>query len=274
MLPRMMSLQDRPGWIGTWSPAIGDPSVIGWLTVVVYLIAAALCFRVCRAIGNVENAKKERRAWALMTAAFGALAVNKQLDLQTALTESARILAKWQGWYGERRAVQVLFLAVVALGAIFRKTLPERHPMIANCLWNLGRELTASDAERGQGLVEEALAIRREVLPADHPDIALLLEYLGSMLVQRGELWRAESHYVEALEIRKVQTSVSDNDLVADYYSLAYIRLLRGKNADDELEQLEALLLEATDEQFRQRISKAIQKLRAMSAQAGAGSEP
>ena len=158
--------------------------------------------------------------------------------------------------------------------AIFRKTLPERHPMIANCLWNLGRELTASDAERGQGLVEEALAIRREVLPADHPDIALLLEYLGSMLVQRGELWRAESHYVEALEIRKVQTSVSDNDLVADYYSLAYIRLLRGKNADDELEQLEALLLEATDEQFRQRISKAIQKLRAMSAQAGAGSEP
>jgi len=46
-----------------------------------------------------------------------ALGINKQLDLQTALAEGGRWLSRRQGWYEERRLVQVVFIAfVVALG--------------------------------------------------------------------------------------------------------------------------------------------------------------
>ena len=39
----------RTGWIGSWSPGIGDPNVMGWITVVAYLWASYLCFAVHRA---------------------------------------------------------------------------------------------------------------------------------------------------------------------------------------------------------------------------------
>ncbi|MCE8442687.1 isopropylmalate isomerase, partial [Rhodovulum sulfidophilum] len=41
------------------------------------------------------------------------LAINKQLDLQSALTATGRCLAKLQGWYGQRRAVQTEFIAAI-----------------------------------------------------------------------------------------------------------------------------------------------------------------
>src|SRR5262245_10532966 len=34
------------GWVGNWSPGIGDPSVVGWVTVVLYFFAALICLRV------------------------------------------------------------------------------------------------------------------------------------------------------------------------------------------------------------------------------------
>jgi hypothetical protein len=44
-----------------------------------------------------------------------ALGINKQLDLQTALTEAGRVLAHVQGWYQQRELVQLAFIAVVAV---------------------------------------------------------------------------------------------------------------------------------------------------------------
>jgi hypothetical protein len=42
------------------------------------------------------------------------LGVNKQLDLQTWLTQEGRDMARSEGWYGDRRPVQVVFIAVLA----------------------------------------------------------------------------------------------------------------------------------------------------------------
>src|SRR5882672_1117833 len=36
------------GWIGDWSPGIGDPTVMGWLTVAAYFAASWLCVRAFR----------------------------------------------------------------------------------------------------------------------------------------------------------------------------------------------------------------------------------
>ena len=104
-----------------WSPGIGDPTFMGWLTVVLYFWAAISCWSTARrlrsaAVGaeDIEHAK-ELRVWRSITAAFLALGINKQLDLQTALTEAGRVLASLGGWYDQRRFVQVAFLAVVVL---------------------------------------------------------------------------------------------------------------------------------------------------------------
>lgn len=41
------------------------------------------------------------------------LGLNKQLDLQSLLTEVGRALARAEGWYGQRRVVQGWFIALI-----------------------------------------------------------------------------------------------------------------------------------------------------------------
>ncbi len=87
-----------------WTPGIGDPTIGGWITVVLYALATASCWMAARRPGNDL---RERYIWCAITLLFLALGINKQLDLQTALTELGRVLADAQGWYARRRSVQV-----------------------------------------------------------------------------------------------------------------------------------------------------------------------
>ena len=50
-----------------------------------------------------------------LTTALLALAINKQLDLQSWVTQLGRTLAYRGGWYGQRRAFQSVFVLVLAL---------------------------------------------------------------------------------------------------------------------------------------------------------------
>ena len=68
-----------------WSPGIGDPTVAGWLTVVLYLVTSVSCWMLARELGP---AGLDRRAWRSISVLFLFLGINKQLDLQTALTEA------------------------------------------------------------------------------------------------------------------------------------------------------------------------------------------
>ncbi|MEY8828037.1 isopropylmalate isomerase [Sedimentitalea sp. XS_ASV28] len=94
-----------------WSPTIGDPSVMGWVTVVAYGVTALLCALAFRG----EPARRLRLFGYGLTLLLALLMVNKQLDLQSALTAGARCLAQLQGWYEDRRAVQVGFILVLLL---------------------------------------------------------------------------------------------------------------------------------------------------------------
>jgi len=132
----------RTGWVGAWSPGIGDPNVMGWVTVVAYLCAAYLCFAVHRtwraAAGPASKARtwgpvalallgQRRRLAALpeavrMSALWNALAlgllllgINKQLDLQTAITEIGRMIARDLDWISIRRTLQVYFILIILL---------------------------------------------------------------------------------------------------------------------------------------------------------------
>ncbi len=102
ILPLFAAVDD-----GRWVVGIGDPTPMGWVTVVGYLVAAALC---------VLWAKPAGRGRLLplgLAAAMALLAVNKQLDLQSLLTQIGRDTAKAQGWYEDRREHQVAFIATI-----------------------------------------------------------------------------------------------------------------------------------------------------------------
>ncbi|MBK8011884.1 MAG: hypothetical protein IPK13_11080 [Deltaproteobacteria bacterium] len=132
------------GWVGGWSPGIGDPTFVGWLTVFAYFWAAYFCLRAFKVQKQTPDARSGWRAyfdaaqsciaafkrfrrpldevpirarlamlWLVIGLLFLTLGVNKQLDLQSAFTEGARILAFKLGWYENRRAVQLFFITIV-----------------------------------------------------------------------------------------------------------------------------------------------------------------
>lgn len=99
---------------GRWVAGIGDPSAMGWITVVAYLIAAGLAWR---------NAAAARRTavpagfWLLICGLMVLLGLNKQLDLQTWFGQTGRDMALQQGWYEQRSVVQGVFIVALALAA-------------------------------------------------------------------------------------------------------------------------------------------------------------
>ena len=97
------------GWIGHWSPGIGDPTIMGWLTVALYALGAWQCYRLATTHSAMQN-RREVTIWWMLALALLALGLNKQLDLQTALTEIGRIVAVQNGWYERRHHVQLEFI--------------------------------------------------------------------------------------------------------------------------------------------------------------------
>ena len=105
-----------PCFTESWSPTIGDPSVMGWVTVAAYGLTALLTARLAFGRGG----RPERLFWILLCLLLVALTINKQLDLQSALTAFARCLSKVQGWYESRRYVQTGFiLGLLAASLVF-----------------------------------------------------------------------------------------------------------------------------------------------------------
>jgi len=93
-----------------WSPGIGDPTIGGWVTVALYALAAISTFKTFRVV--IDGG--ENTLWRAMFLLLVLLGINKQLDLQSAITELGRVLASEEGWYDERRTVQLWFVLGVA----------------------------------------------------------------------------------------------------------------------------------------------------------------
>ncbi|HEY7119748.1 MAG TPA: hypothetical protein VH475_24365 [Tepidisphaeraceae bacterium] len=100
----------------------GDPYPTAWLITVAYFVAAGLCFWA----GRKERERSLGRArrwhapvfWFTLCGLMVFLGFNKQLDLQSDLTEVGRSVARSGGWYQNRRPVQLVFVIIFALGAI------------------------------------------------------------------------------------------------------------------------------------------------------------
>ena len=95
-----------------WQPRIGDPDATGWLTVLAYL----LCFVLAAQVWRRLRGQRGRGFWGMIAVLMLFLAINKQMDLQSAMTALGRCLAEAQGWYDYRRVVQVAFILLLLWG--------------------------------------------------------------------------------------------------------------------------------------------------------------
>ena len=123
-----------------WTPSIGDPEITGWLTVISYVLCLVLAVMVLRR----RPARAARGLWWAIAVLMAFLAVNKQLDLQTALTTTGRCLARAQGWYDRRYLVQLAFIAGLVAGVVL------------SLLW---AAKTLRGQRRGNGLALAGLAV-------------------------------------------------------------------------------------------------------------------
>lgn len=106
-----------------WTPSIGDPSVMGWVTVGCYFLIALCCLLV-RKIEPLEedNSSLEqhnyRKFWLVLALCLMFLGINKQLDLQSLFTQIGRDFALSSGWYEHRKTVQKIFLLTIGVSAL------------------------------------------------------------------------------------------------------------------------------------------------------------
>jgi hypothetical protein len=109
-------------WYILWYPGIGDPSVMGRLTVLAYLGTAGACLASCFHQPLVLQPEPQyRKFWFVLAAMFFVLGLVKQFNLLSRLTAMFSQLA-WNGdWYISRWPVQFvailicLFLSILAV---------------------------------------------------------------------------------------------------------------------------------------------------------------
>ena len=82
---------------------------MGWATVAAYVVATLLAV-----LTIFRQPGRQRIFWFCLAALLLLLAINKQLDLQSALTAAGRCMAQAQGWYEQRQTVQLTFIIVIA----------------------------------------------------------------------------------------------------------------------------------------------------------------
>ena len=101
-----------------WAPVIGDPHLMGWVTVAAYGVTSLLAIRLlikARDLYDYRTLAAQRVFWGGVFLLFAFLAVNKQLDLQSLFTAIGRCHAQLNGWYGERRGFQRMFIVSLLL---------------------------------------------------------------------------------------------------------------------------------------------------------------
>ena len=108
---------------------------------------------------------------------------------------------------------------------------------VASSLDDLGSMIMVQgDIARAEPLMREALAIRRAVLPADDPQLAVGLNNLAYLLWRKGKQDEAESMYREALSIDRRALGDNHPEIPTRLLNLAV--LLRDRGRPDAAEPL------------------------------------
>lgn len=102
--------------ISDWQQSIAKADVADWITVAAYLIAAVLSIQASKQAW-LRREPRNNIFWRVTAGILVFLSVNELLDLQTLLTAIGRQHAVQNGWYGQRRHVQYLFIIGLSVAA-------------------------------------------------------------------------------------------------------------------------------------------------------------
>ncbi len=97
--------------------------------------------------------------------------------------------------------------------------------------------------DRAQPLLEEALKLRRQVLGAEHSDVAASLNHLGEVASLKGDYAGSESLFRQALAMRRKLLGEQHQDVAESLNNLGHLLVDRGKFNEAELMLREALAL-------------------------------
>ncbi len=78
-------------------------------------------------------------------------------------------------------------------------------------------------------VVRETLALRRRILPADHPSLGFSLNGLGLVLKKQGKYAEADSFYAESLALRRRALGEDHPDLADCYLNIGMLRHAQGR---------------------------------------------
>lgn len=176
---------------GSWSPGIGDPHLMGWMIAGLYAVTAILALLVAiRQPFPARSRRREAAFWMLVSLVLIALAVNKQLDLQSLMTAAGRCLARIQGWYDDRRLVQrdfIVTLGIALAGLLVVSTLLLRGTLRRTGLPLIGLLFVAGFVLiRAIGFHHFDALINMQIISIK---MNWLLEIPGPVLVGAAALW-------------------------------------------------------------------------------------
>lgn len=98
-----------------WQPSIGDPSFVGWFTVFAYFITFILSLKVVAIEKHIfaRRRQRQKQLWLAITVLMAFLCINKQLDLQSFFTASARYFLQDWDMYEYKRDLQKFFIVSI-----------------------------------------------------------------------------------------------------------------------------------------------------------------
>jgi hypothetical protein len=164
--------------IGSWKPGIGDPSMIGWFTVFSYYFVALLCF--LKMISKkLPLQKKEWHFWGVICFALIVLGFIKQFNLLSALTETGRIIARFNGWIDQRAIFQVWAMVLVFFMGL----------ILAVILHRLSRSFSAQKKMAIAGLAYLILFVILRTISLHHFGAVLNYEIWGLRMNWIAELF-------------------------------------------------------------------------------------
>jgi len=181
--------------VTSWIPRMGDSTAWGWVMVVLYILSAFIAGRVAfRRPFPLRSRTRESFFWACLCVGLGFLAINKQLDLQTLSTALARCTAVAQGWYDDRRAIQVaviLGLGLFAVLLVIASVVLLRRTMRRSLLPILGAGFVVGFVMiRAVGFYQIDSLIGARLPPAlGSVSVNFLLEAPGPLLILLTGIW-------------------------------------------------------------------------------------
>jgi len=205
---------------GGLSSIVGDPSLKGWATFLVYLAVAWLALH--NALGStalaeaggrhIARARSRRRFWLVLAMLLLLLGLTRQLDLQVLAAGAVRGLLRVDEVYGERNGLQLgLVVAIGAFGTVgllialvtFRRASASLLAALLTAatlvIFTVIRTLSVHDIDR---------LLMREALPYTQVNNLIELGLLGliglsSFAFARGLRQEHESARLRALSIQE-----------------------------------------------------------------------